>query len=73
MAIEMIEISEFNQGTQIKVIGVGGGGGNAVEHMIQREVQGVEFICANTDAQALANCSAHRTIQLGGSGLGAGS
>jgi cell division GTPase FtsZ len=40
-------------GTQIKVIGVGGGGGNAVEHMIARAVQGVEFICANTDAQAL--------------------
>ncbi len=53
MTIEMIEAEEFNQGTQIKVIGVGGGGGNAVEHMIARSVQGVEFICANTDAQAL--------------------
>lgn len=73
MTIEMIEIEEFNQGTQIKVIGVGGGGGNAVEHMIARQVQGVEFICANTDAQALARSSAHRTIQLGQSGLGAGS
>ena len=51
MPIEMIE--EFDQGTQIKVIGVGGGGGNAVEHMINQGVQGVEFICANTDAQAL--------------------
>ena len=51
MAIEMIE--EFDQGTQIKVIGVGGGGGNAVEHMIAQGVQGVEFVCANTDAQAL--------------------
>ncbi|HMZ02823.1 MAG TPA: cell division protein FtsZ, partial [Burkholderiaceae bacterium] len=51
MGIEMIE--EFNQGTQIKVIGVGGGGGNAVDHMINLGVQGVEFICANTDAQAL--------------------
>ena len=51
MAIEMIE--EFDLGTQIKVIGVGGGGGNAVEHMIAQGVQGVEFICANTDAQAL--------------------
>ncbi len=73
MSIEMIEIQEFNQGTQIKVIGVGGGGGNAVGHMIQCGVQGVEFICANTDAQALNRGSAHKTIQLGISGLGAGS
>ncbi len=73
MSIEMIEVEEFHLGTQIKVIGVGGGGGNAVEHMIGRAVQGVEFICANTDAQALARTSAHKNIQLGGSGLGAGS
>ena len=73
MSIEMIEVEEFNQGTQIKVIGVGGGGGNAVDHMIARAVQGVEFICANTDAQALTRRSAGRTIQLGLSGLGAGS
>ena len=73
MSIEMIEVEEFNQGTQIKVIGVGGGGGNAVEHMIERAVQGVEFICANTDAQALSRTASHRTIQLGHSGLGAGS
>ncbi len=73
MSIEMIEVEEFNLGTQIKVIGVGGGGGNAVEHMIERSVQGVEFICANTDAQALSRSAAHRTIQLGVSGLGAGS
>lgn len=73
MTIEMIEVEEFNQGTQIKVIGVGGGGGNAVEHMIERQVQGVEFINANTDAQALARTAAHKTIQLGTSGLGAGS
>ena len=73
MSIEMIEVEEFNLGTQIKVIGVGGGGGNAVEHMIQRSVGGVEFICANTDAQALSRSAAHRTIQLGVSGLGAGS
>jgi len=73
MPIDMIEIEEFNAGTQIKVIGVGGGGGNAVEHMIDRKVQGVEFICANTDAQALARSAAHRTIQLGATGLGAGS
>ena len=73
MAIEMIEEESFNQGTQIKVIGVGGGGGNAVEHMIQTAVGGVEFICANTDAQALSRSSAHKTIQLGATGLGAGS
>ncbi|MEO7242609.1 MAG: cell division protein FtsZ [Variovorax sp.] len=73
MAIEMIEIEEFNQGTQIKVIGVGGGGGNAVSHMIERGVQGVQFICANTDAQALTRSPAHQNIQLGTSGLGAGS
>jgi cell division protein FtsZ len=57
MPIEMIE--EFDQGTQIKVIGVGGGGGNAVEHMISQGVQGVEFICANTDAQALNRSMRH--------------
>jgi len=73
MSIEMIDIEEFNQGTQIKVIGVGGGGGNAVEHMISTRVQGVEFICANTDAQALGRGAAHKVIQLGTSGLGAGS
>ncbi|MBT9505329.1 cell division protein FtsZ [Rhodoferax sp.] len=73
MPIEMIEEEAFNQGTQIKVIGVGGGGGNAVGHMIDCDVQGVEFICANTDAQALTRSDAHRTIQLGTSGLGAGS
>ncbi|NIC40563.1 cell division protein FtsZ [Aquabacterium sp. A08] len=73
MSIEMIEVEEFNRGTQIKVIGVGGGGSNAVAHMIQSHVQGVEFICANTDAQALASSAAHRVIQLGQSGLGAGS
>ena len=71
MPIEMIE--EFDQGTQIKVIGVGGGGGNAVEHMIGQGVQGVEFICANTDAQALHRSSAGQLVQLGKSGLGAGS
>ncbi|MEY3123523.1 MAG: cell division protein FtsZ [Pseudomonadota bacterium] len=73
MAIELFEEEAFNQGTQIKVIGVGGGGGNAVEHMIHTAVGGVEFICANTDAQALSRSTAHKIIQLGGSGLGAGS
>lgn len=71
MAIEMIE--EFDQGTQIKVIGVGGGGGNAVDHMIAQGVQGVQFICANTDAQALNRSSAAQLVQLGATGLGAGS
>ena len=71
MAIEMIE--EFDQGTQIKVIGVGGGGGNAVEHMIGQGVQGVEFVCANTDAQALNRSGAGELVQLGTTGLGAGS
>ena len=70
MTIEMIE--EFDLGTQIKVMGVGGGGGNAVEHMISQGVQGVEFVCANTDAQALNRSAAHHLIQLGTSGLGAG-
>ena len=70
MAIEMIE--EFDLGTQIKVIGVGGGGGNAVEHMINQGVQGVQFICANTDAQALNRSAAQQQIQLGTTGLGAG-
>ena len=71
MAIEMIE--DFDHGTRIKVIGVGGGGGNAVEHMIGAGVQGVHFISANTDAQALNRSSAQGLIQLGTTGLGAGS
>jgi cell division protein FtsZ len=70
MAIEMIE--EFNLGTQIRVIGVGGGGGNAVDHMISQGVQGVQFVCANTDAQALNRSAANHLIQLGTTGLGAG-
>ncbi|MES2424402.1 MAG: cell division protein FtsZ [Pseudomonadota bacterium] len=73
MSIEMMDVEEFDQGTQIKVIGVGGGGGNAVQHMMNCRVQGVEFICANTDAQALSRSPAHKVIQLGTSGLGAGS
>ncbi|CAG9297963.1 cell division protein FtsZ [Celerinatantimonas diazotrophica] len=59
----------------IKVVGVGGGGGNAVEHMVQQSIEGVEFIAINTDAQALRNASADKTLQIGGSitkGLGAG-
>src|SRR5579863_5799986 len=59
----------------IKVIGVGGGGGNAVSHMVNSHVEGVDFICANTDAQALKMCGAKLTLQLGSNvtkGLGAG-
>ncbi len=59
----------------IKVIGVGGGGGNAVEHMVRQNIEGVEFITVNTDAQALRNSSANTTLQIGGGitkGLGAG-
>ncbi len=59
----------------IKVVGVGGGGGNAVHHMIRNHVEGVEFICANTDAQALHHTKAKTVLQLGGkvtNGLGAG-
>jgi cell division protein FtsZ len=59
----------------IKVIGVGGGGGNAVKHMIENDVEGVDFICANTDAQALADIESKTVLQLGGDitkGLGAG-
>ncbi len=59
-------------GTVIKVVGVGGAGGNAVDHMIREGVQGVDFICANTDAQALSRSGAPVKLQLGASGLGAG-
>jgi cell division protein FtsZ len=70
MAFEMLETE--TSGTVIKVIGVGGAGGNAVEHMIRREVQNVEFIVANTDRQALKRSSAPNLLQLGKTGLGAG-
>ena len=58
--------------TVIKVIGVGGGGGNAVEHMITHGAKSIEFIAANTDHQALQRSKAHVNIQLGSTGLGAG-
>jgi cell division protein FtsZ len=58
--------------TNIRVIGVGGAGGNAVQHMIRRGVQGVEFICMNTDAGALKRSKADVNLQLGSTGLGAG-
>jgi cell division protein FtsZ len=63
----MFEIIEqtSSEGAVIKVIGVGGCGGNAVEHMITRGLAGVEFICANTDAQALKRSTAEVQLQLG--------
>ena len=63
------------QNAVIKVIGVGGGGGNAVQHMVSNDVKGVDFIAVNTDAQALDGLGAERTLQIGSSitkGLGAG-
>jgi len=71
---EIIEKEEANSdwGTVIKVIGVGGAGGNAVDHMISEGVMGVEFVAANTDAQALKRSVAHKKVRLGKTGLGAG-
>jgi cell division protein FtsZ len=69
----MFEVVEnATSGTVIKVIGVGGAGGNAVDHMIRNGVAGVEFVTANTDAQALSRTQAKNQIQLGATGLGAG-
>jgi cell division protein FtsZ len=68
-------VDNVPQNAVIKVIGVGGGGGNAVRHMIDSNVEGVEFVCANTDAQALRDIDARTALQLGGGmtkGLGAG-
>ncbi|NLY64407.1 MAG: cell division protein FtsZ [Alcaligenaceae bacterium] len=61
-----------NSGTVIKVIGVGGAGGNAVRHMMRSGIKGVDFICANTDIQALTATEAPVQIRLGNTGLGAG-
>lgn len=83
MTLEMTELSDHSQeGAVIKVIGVGGGGGNAVSYMTQHNVEGVQFICANTDSQALRHCAIAqpgqpdiKVIQLGANtskGLGAG-
>jgi cell division protein FtsZ len=73
---DMFELAdEPQQNAVIKVIGVGGGGGNAVQHMVVNNIEGVEFICANTDSQALRKVEARSVIQLGGAvtkGLGAG-
>lgn len=69
----MFEIIEKEEsGTIIKVFGVGGAGGNAIEHMIREGVNGVEFIAANTDAQALSRNAATSKLSLGKTGLGAG-
>jgi len=68
-------VDNVPQNAVIKVIGVGGGGGNAVSHMLSSEIDGVEFICANTDAQALRGMEARSVVQLGAQitkGLGAG-
>ncbi|WPC74627.1 cell division protein FtsZ [Vibrio porteresiae] len=66
---------EMSDDAVIKVVGVGGGGGNAVEHMVRESIEGVEFISINTDAQALRKASVSTVIQIGGDitkGLGAG-
>ena len=72
----MFELMDsYNQKAVIKVVGIGGGGGNAVEHMLDAAIEGVEFICANTDAQVLRNSRVKTTLQLGSDitkGLGAG-
>lgn len=68
-------VNSVPQNAVIKVIGIGGGGGNAVQHMVAGDLEGVEFICANTDAQALDNMSAKSLLQIGmdsTKGLGAG-
>ncbi|TNG02251.1 MAG: cell division protein FtsZ [Gammaproteobacteria bacterium] len=68
-------IDSYSQNAVIKVIGVGGGGGNAVQHMTSGNIEGVDFICANTDAQALKTMNAKTVLQLGEGitkGLGAG-
>jgi cell division protein FtsZ len=71
MEFEMLDADTAGK-TIIKVVGVGGAGGNAVQHMIRRGVQGVDFICMNTDAGALKRSKAEVNLQLGETGLGAG-
>ncbi|WFA44873.1 cell division protein FtsZ [Klebsiella pneumoniae] len=71
----MFEPMELTNDAVIKVIGVGGGGGNAVEHMVRERIEGVEFFAVNTDAQALRKTAVGQTIQIGSGitkGLGAG-
>ena len=69
-------VDTYSQSAVIKVIGVGGGGGNAVQHMANSNIDGVDFICANTDSQALKSTDVKTVLQLGNNitqGLGAGS
>ena len=71
----MFELVENTNNAVIRVIGVGGGGGNAVQHMVANDIEGVEFVCVNTDAQALKNSTVHTVLQMGTNvtkGLGAG-
>jgi cell division protein FtsZ len=73
MPFELVE--NYTPGATIKVVGIGGGGGNAVNQMVDASIEGVEFICVNTDAQALRNFTGKSTLQIGSSvtkGLGAG-
>ncbi len=73
MPFELIE--NYTPGATIKVVGIGGGGGNAVNQMVESAIEGVDFICVNTDSQALRNFSGKTTLQIGSSvtkGLGAG-
>ena len=74
--VKMFELMEsHSEEAVIKVIGVGGGGGNAIEHMVAQNIEGVEFIAINTDAQVLRSSSANVTLQIGSGvtkGLGAG-
>jgi cell division protein FtsZ len=72
----MFELMDsYSQSAVIKVLGVGGGGGNAVSHMVQTGIEGVDFMCINTDAQALKNSNVKTSLQIGTNitkGLGAG-
>src|SRR3977135_4509076 len=72
----MFELMDaYSQSAVIKVIGVGGGGGNAVAHMVTSGIDGVEFMCINTDAQALKHSKVKTALQIGCNitkGLGAG-
>lgn len=74
--MDMFElVDNFPQNAVIKVIGIGGGGSNAVQHMLENSIEGVDFYCINTDAQALRNCGGKAILQIGNNltkGLGAG-
>lgn len=68
-------VDQFSDNPVMKVIGVGGGGGNAVQHMVRADIEGVDFICVNTDSQALRSTEAKTVLQIGSNitkGLGAG-